>query len=917
MAVHDFSNVDILDRYGRLLAADPTDKTYGRSVEVEALARALGARRSAVLIGPPGVGKTAVLRKLVHHLEAGRATAVDGGARVWELSSAGLCADTSYTGEFESKMRMLLTQSNPRRILYMPDLWTLPGAGAYDSNPRGAYDLLRPGIESGALVIVGEMTAGRWQKLVRVHPSMARDFTAITIAETDEDTTRDLMVRAAADLAAPIPGGVPGVRFEKSAVERALTLARKFLPTLSFPGKGVETLRSVAAAARPPTGPARIAPVDPAFVEEVFSQATGLPLHMISPRVRVTFEEMRNFLDERVLGQPEAVSAVADVLAVYKTGLKNPERPAGVLLFVGPTGVGKTELAKATAEFLFGSREALFRVDLSEFKDYHSFEKLIGDPRQGTTGGAARSSGALTDHVRQHPFSVILLDEFEKGHQNVADLFLQVFDDGRLTDGTGDTVDFRHTLLILTSNVGSDVRDAPSAMGFGDAPREGAGAQSARVLRALEASYRPEFLNRIDHILVFHALDQKDMRRIAQRELGKLYRREGLLERDLLLEVDDGVIDLLLERGFDPKYGARPLKRAIEELLVRPIARSLLAGAERRFQLLRIARAGNEITLACEETESSRKLATLERRARTVDGEGRTVKLSVAEARAGLGALEARLEEVSKRADVEAMRTELATLAEHEARPGFWEQAFGKGGELYRRHRLTVEVRRFDDLRARADLLHEMIEASYAEAEDAVAADILSEYARLGRRVSRAERELVRFTTDDHRDACLTVRAVGGKDGGLAWARELAAMYAAWASDRRFAVTTSERGEIVEVRVEGPYAFGYLKGEAGGHRLITSPRSHNGGGRGKGHDKAGETWLARVAVTQLVDGNPQDPKIVKGSDDEAPVRTYDRWRARGVRDRRTSVSDGDIERVLKGRIDAFLEALVDQTSSAT
>jgi ATP-dependent Clp protease ATP-binding subunit ClpC len=878
---------DVLASDGRDLTADPGaagDKTYGRSAEAEALARTLASGKSAVLLGPPGVGKTAIVRKLLHYLKSGRLPS-QKSTHIFEISTVGLCSDTRYTGMQEDKIQALLQHATAERWMYVPDLWNLPTAGSYDTHPRGIYDLMRPGIESGRLLIFGECTDGRWERLCRSFPTLVRDFTAIPVAETSDEETREIIVRTAADL-----GQLAS--FEKGALDRVQSLARKFLPTQSFPGKAVELLRRVAHSAHPPSGPARTTPVDVAFVEEVFGKQSGLPLHMISRGVKVGYDEMHRFLAERVLGQKEAVTAVADVLALYKTGLKNPDRPAGVLLFVGPTGVGKTELAKATAEFLFGGASRMFRVDLSEYKDYHSFEKLIGDPRAG-------KPGLLTDHVRKLPFSVVLLDEFEKGHPNVADLFLQVFDDGRLTDAAGETVDFRHSILILTSNAGSDLSE--TSIGFGERDARGLG---QKIRRALEDSYRPEFLNRIDRILVFHPLEREDLRRIAQRELGKLYRREGLLERDLLLEVDEGVIDLLLERGIDPKYGARPLKRAIEETLVMPLARALLDSTERRFQLLRIARRGDGVSLTFEETESSRKLANLERKTRVEDGEGKTTRLSVKEVAQKLDSISTRLQHLAERADVAAMRRELAELDARESRPSFWEEAFGQSGALVHRHRIAVEVQRFDDLTQRALLVRELVEASFAEGEDAVAQEIVQTFVKLERRLGRAERELVHFDEHDRGDAEVVVRAVGGKDGGAAWARALGEMYAAWAGERGFEVARAEREAGPVVRVVGPYAFGYLKSESGGHRLIEPPPGRD--------SERGETYLARVEVTPLgANGTSSAPAPARGSDDEPPIRTYDLWRARGVKDRRTGWSEGDVKKVLSGRIDAFLDAALE------
>jgi len=884
------ANFDVVAQDGREISADPNaagEKTFGRQDEVQALARTLAGGRSAVLVGASGVGKTSVVQKLLSYLRDGRLPEL-AGTKIFEISTVGLCSDTRFTGQQEGRIRSLLAHSSRKRLHYVPDVWNLPYAGSYSTNPRGIYDLMRPGIEQGKLVIFGEVTPGRWDKLAREHPILLRDFVAIAVPEPTEEETRELLMRVAADLSPA---------FEKQAIDRVFSLAKKFVPTQSFPGKGVELLRRTAQEARVPDMsqggvaiPARTSPIDAPFVEEVFAKQTSLPMHMLSPAVRMSYEEMHKFLSERVLGQKEAVSAVADSLALYKTGLNDPDRPAGVLLFVGPTGVGKTELAKATAEFLFGAQK-MMRIDVSEYKDFHSFEKLIGDPKQN-------KPGLLTDYVRKNPFCVVLLDEFEKGHPNLADLMLQVFDDGRLTDASGDTVDFRHTIIILTSNVGANMRELGSSIGFSG---RGGGKDIVRdVRRTLEHAYRPEFLNRIDKILVFEPLEKADMRRIAQRELGKVYRREGLLDRDLLLEVDEGVIDLLLDRGFDPKYGARPLKRAMEEILVLPLARAVLGAAAQRYQLLRVARKGDGVALSFEDTDTSRKLQSLERRTRASDGEGQVVRKSLAEVKSELKAVYDRLARLEEKADVSAMRKELEAMEEKAKSPAFWDEAFGKTGDVYRRHRLTVELRRLEDLRQRTDLLQQNVEASFLDPRgERDAADLVGKHVRLERALSRAEREIVHFDEVDRGDAHVVVRAVGGKEGATAWAKELAQMYASWAEDRKYDVELTASGHP-EIIVKGPYAYGYLKGEQGGHRLIAAPK-------GKEH-KRGDTFLARVEV-RPAGKTPSSTRKYK--DDEPPIRTYDQLHSRGVRDRRTGASDGDVKRVLSGKIDAFLEATLD------
>jgi ATP-dependent Clp protease ATP-binding subunit ClpC len=884
----DWTERDVLTVEGRLLSTDAhplSGQTYGRVAEVEALARAVSAKKSTVLLGPPGVGKTAVLRKLVQLVEKRAFVALEG-LSVHEIATTGLVSGTRYTGMQEEKIASLLRHADPKRIVFVSDLWNITTAGSYDTNPRGVYDLMRPGIEAERLVLLGEMSQGRWDRLTREFPMLERDFATISVEPPSDDETRALLHRIASELA-------PDLVFERSAVERIFTLARKFLPTMSFPGKGVDLLRKVVQVHRGLGPDANPAPVDEATVERLFCEDTGLPAHVVSPISDVDYEATKSFLSERVLGQDDAVGAVSDVLALYKTGLANPDRPAGVFLLVGPTGVGKTELAKATAEFVFGSRERIFRVDLSEYKDFHSFERLIGDPKKGTPG-------LLTDHVRKHPFTVILLDEFEKGHDNIADLFLQVFDDARLTDAFGETAGFHHALLFLTSNVGSDVAAVEPSIGFVEDRRPMGEILEERAKKALEAHYRPEFLNRLDRVLVMKPLSRADLRRIARRELGKVVRRDGLVERDLLLEVDDGVLELLVERGTDPKYGARPLKRAIEEIVMIPLARALMGTGWRRFQIVRVARKGVGIGVTFETTDASRRLENLERRERVSDGTGGTLNLSVADIREKLAETFVEMGKLEKAANLAKMKDELAELDRRAASPAYWEAVLGDTSLIAKRHRLALEIRRLATLRGELGAVKDLAEASFLEADDSMSRELADAFARLQPRFLRARREICKFEEVDNADAIVVVTPVGDDPQATEFARSLSDMYAAWARSAGYDETQSERDGTFTVSVMGPYAHGYLRGETGGHRLVL-PQAERASRRSESH-------LARVRVVPHGEDTQEELRL----DDLDPIRTYDLRHSHGVRDRVTQHTEGDTKRVLAGRLGGFLEAHIDQ-----
>ena len=300
------------------------------------------------------------------------------------------------------------------------------------------------------------------------------------------------------------------------------------------------------------------------------SAATGLPLHVLDPRAPLSLDDVRAFFESRVLGQPEAVECLVDRVALVKAGLTDPTRPLGVFLFVGPTGTGKTEIAKAFSEFLFGSPDRLVRLDMSEFQTPESLERLLGDSAEG------ESAAPLISSVRKQPFTVLLLDEFEKAHQNVWDVFLQVFDDGRLTDRNGRTVDLRHCVIILTSNLGSAI---PRGPGVGFTGRSGE-FDPATVTKSVEQSFRPEFLNRLDRVVVFRPLGREIMRGLLEKELNDVLERRGFRMHPWAVEWDEAAIDFLIEQGFSAELGARPLKRAVERYLLTRIATAIV---ERQF----------------------------------------------------------------------------------------------------------------------------------------------------------------------------------------------------------------------------------------------------------------------------------------------------------------------------------------------
>ncbi len=787
----------------------------GREAEARQVEELLASRRSVLLVGEAGAGKSAVIQRVVTDAVA-RWTAGEAGAlRVFRTSTSRLISDTKYLGEWQSKLTSVIRELEAYRhaVLYVTDIWNLTSVGRSESTDETMADLFKEFVESNRVILLGEATKAQIAAYFDRMPSFRNLLVQVRVDPSPGDLVRPILTRVAGSLAARA-----NVAFDDAALDRIIDLTDRFLPYRHQPGKAIELFeralnRSVqeTASDEPPS-------IDATVVEHAFAETTGLPMFVISDRERVTTDAIRQFFAERVLGQEHALDRIVETIALYKAGLNDPARPIGTFLFVGPTGVGKTELAKALAEFLFGSESRMLRFDMSEFKDYHSFEKLIGDPKRPGNGGL------LVESMRAHPFAVVLLDEFEKAHANIADLFLQVFDDGRLTDAAGQTVDFRNAIIILTSNLGTDTRlESKAVHGFSGADATVDQAAEVRIRRALDDALRPEFINRIEHIVVFRSLTRETVRRIALRELGRVYGRRGIANRGIAIEVDDRLLDRVLDRGFNPKFGARALKRELSSEVVVPLAIAMMETAVEPGQILRLEPRGERATtVRVIDTEESLRAATVDEE---VSIEGR--RLSLSEVADGAHALAARIASVAAEHDFDTLESRIDAIRERQATDGYWTDQTSALADFSEYNKLVGKVRLVRELQARLAEIESRSRDAVRRKDASARESLVREFVRAELACDRFEVELTTFDEYDDAPALVTLRVQGATPSDIDWLDTLADQYVAWAravgrpfevlSDR--AVDGTGADPISVIRIDGPFAFGYLKGEAGIHRM--------------------------------------------------------------------------------------------------
>ena len=608
----------VLERFSRditkLAQKEKLDPVIGRDEEINLCIQILCRRtkNNPALIGEAGVGKTAIVEGLAQKIVKGDIPELLKGKRILELDMGALVAGSKFRGEFEERMKAVISEiekSKREIILFIDELHLITGAGAAEG-AIDASNMLKPPLARGDISCIGATTLTEYRKYIEKDEALARRFSPVYVKEPSvEDTIKIL------EGLRPRYEQHHGVKISDDAIKTAARLSHRYITDRFLPDKAIDLMDEACSklriqifslppelkemekkleelyrkgkeavesqdyetAARLKNESARLSEeyrrkkeewlkvrgidelVDREDIAKIISEKTGIPLDRMLEDEKEKLLKVEGFLHKRIVNQDEAVNKVADVIRIARVGLKDPTRPIGSFIFLGPTGVGKTLLAKVIAEFLFSDENALIRIDMSEYMEKHTVSRLIGAP-PGYIG--YEEGGQLTEPIRRRPYSVILFDEVEKAHPDVANVLLQLLDDGRLTDGQGRTVDFRNTIVIMTSNLGSQF------IHYSD--------YEERVKDALHQHFRPEFLNRVDEIVIFKPLGKEEIRKIVDIEISYLNTR--LKEEEIILEVDDGVKELVGERGWSETEGARPLKRCIRTLIEVPLSRELIKG---------------------------------------------------------------------------------------------------------------------------------------------------------------------------------------------------------------------------------------------------------------------------------------------------------------------------------------------------
>ena len=565
------------------------DPVIGRENESERVIEILSRRtkNNPCLIGEPGVGKTAVVEGLVQKIVRGSVPDNLKNKKVISLDITSMVAGAKYRGDFEERVKKCLQEVKKigNILLFIDEVHTIVGAGAAEG-AIDAANILKPLLARGEIQIIGATTIKEYRKYIEKDQALDRRFQPVYVEEPSiADTIKILNgLKEKYELH-------HNVKITKEAIYSAVKLSNRYIFDRFLPDKAIDLIDEASSRAKlqsiiepenlkmeKAVDNKKIISINSENIENIISKWTGIPINKITESESEKLKNLEVELHKRIIGQNEAVNSISRIIRRNRVGLSDEKRPIGSFLFLGPTGVGKTELSKALAETLFGDENDMIRLDMSEYMESHSVSKIIGSP-PGYVG--YDEVNGLTEKVRRKPYSVILFDEIEKAHPDVMNILLQVLDDGRLTDSQGRTVNFKNTIIIMTSNVGARLITEKKTLGFTSSkdendPEKEYNKTKEEVMAELKKEFKPEFLNRIDDIIVFHKLQKDDIRKIVDLMIGKV---ENLMkQRDITLKVDDKAKDLVAEKGIDDAYGARPLNRAIQTMIEDKVAEAILDG---------------------------------------------------------------------------------------------------------------------------------------------------------------------------------------------------------------------------------------------------------------------------------------------------------------------------------------------------
>ncbi len=784
---------------------------YFREAEIEQVLQALASplKGRVVVIGPPRVGKTAVLQAAAARLWQGNCPAELAGKEVWRLTPSGL-PGLSARGAWQAAFDQLLTEWSKEAgiILYFDEITRAARLGSYADEDGGGSGVdvataLATALKRLPGLCLAEATEHAWRRFSDSYADYEQIFLSVRLDEPEPARARQVVNRVAEDL-----GILHGASVAESAIERAFDLSQRYALDRAQPGKTIDVLRDTLAVAKPGGD-------DQLTADEVtrrFGEQSGLPRMLLDETLPFNEDEVLKFFKSRVLAQDQAVEAIAQSLSLLKARVNNPYRPMGVFLFLGPTGVGKTELARTLAEFLYSALDRLVRFNMADYAHPHQANELFGNPY---APDVAYRRGQITNRLAGKMFSVIVLDEFEKANPFIYQRFLQLFDEGLFINGNEELVNLRNAILILTSNFGAQLIQQDK---FGFKQGETIEAREKRVLSETEAYFTPEFMNRIDAVCIFHPLSRAVMADIARREIGDLLQRDGLLRRRFEVEIADEVIEQVVALGYSPRYGARYLKRQIEKTITYPLAREINAmppdvtGGSIRLYLRRGRILSGYFSPEAQRETPPQRLAS----------EPLTGEITLAAMREALPVLAARVEALEELHGLAEAQAERAAILAAMSEVGFWNDQAAARRKLDAYQRASGAVEMLNSLRQALDTL-----AAGCQRESPAVESLARAYRFLLSELPRIE--FTSWLSGPH-DACGAYLSLNVKSKATAarqWAATLAKMYLGWARQR--GLTASLLGEDMSPEgrsftlylvISGYGVYGLLQAETGAHKLV-------------------------------------------------------------------------------------------------